>query len=191
VRVPTVLCLRSRHFDNCESRASLPIIILAHVGLAITMKLSLSVGFAILLASLATSAIPQATPVTQPAPPTGQVVLNGQQPEFPVSVTNPARTILLCGRAIYVLKTGYSHHWQRPDQYIEAFKKFPVHGTWNDDLRGDREMMIAYLERSLPGRHPLDEQAPLDVQVTRTIQALERASNSALSMEAKGAPSNP
>jgi hypothetical protein len=140
------------------------------------------------LLSLAATAKPQSTPATEPAPPAAHVVLNDQQLEFPISYSDPARDILVCDRAIYVLKTGYAQHWQKPAQYIEAFKKFPVHGTWNDDLGLDREMMIEFLTQSLPESHAQDAQTLLDAHVTRSIQALERAHDYALSIEAKGKP---
>jgi len=145
------------------------------------MKLSLAAASAALMLSLGATATPQATPATEPVFPTAPTLLNGQQVRFAVSPLQPEQTILECERAIYVLKTGHARQWQTPERYIDAFKKFTAAGS----SQQERELMIAYLTRSLPERHAMDEQTPLDVQVTRTIHALEESRDWALAIEAK------
>jgi len=150
------------------------------------MKPALAVLSIALLLSLAATATPQTTPAVEP-PAVAPSALAPLRPSssFPVSALQPAQTILECERAIYILKTGYAQRWQTPEQYIEAFRKFTARGTSNDSLRVERENMIAYLVQSLPERHPMDEQTPLDVLVTRTIRTLGESRDHALAIEAQ------
>jgi hypothetical protein len=147
----------------------------------------LAVSAALVLFPIA-KATSQAAPTIASAPIfPAMITLNGYQDPVPLTVLQPKQTIIECERAIYVLKNGYRQRWQKPEQYIEAFKKSSDRGTGGDNLRGERERMVAYLALSLPERHAMDEQTPLDVQVTRTIRSLEKSRDEALSLEAKTA----